>query len=317
MSSTYRNRFSSFAGTSAENQTSYDRYLQKKQSAINSNKTSIASAKELATQHLTGEFIKGASVEGAVRLLKPTVKAGLDYLDRGGVKGGARLSNWVDRKMGVSKFQPREGAGIDNKPNTGVEGLEDADVPTVRTGGDYSVIDNYEAPESNGLVDSANSVPTRDVVRPQARMGETKEDTGDMGVEMGDNPSASSAARSVRDARPELDGLGDEVATESADAGASTAIDEGATVGLETAGAALDATGVGAVIGVPLQIAGAVLEGGAIYEAGKSIVDWFKQDAVGKMASIPKSFSTLTSSGLGATPTMDTTMDAPSGGGSW
>ncbi len=327
MSSTYRNRFSSFAGTSAENQTSYDRFLSKKQDAINSNKSSIASAKELATQHLTGEFIKGASVEGAVRLLKPQLTKGLDYLDRGGVKGGARLSNWVDRKMGMNKFQPRAGEGVDGTTPSGVEGLEGEDLPTVRRGGDYTVQEEYDpamsqAPEGNGATDVANSQPDNvERVRPRARMGETKEDIGNEGTEMTDNPSASSAARNA-DATTE--GLGDEVATEGADAGASVAAEEGAAAGLETAGTALDATGVGAVIGVPLQIAGAVLEGGAIYEAGKSIVDWFEQDILGNkpklnvpQIKVPNRFSTLTSAGLGATPTMDTTMDAPSGGGSW
>ena len=332
MSSSYRNRFSSYAETTAENGSSYDNYLAKKTSAVNSNVASVSAAKALATSHLTGEFIKGAGVEGAVRLLKPSLKSGLDYLDRGGVKGGARMSSWVDRKMGMGKFQPRAGKGVDGAKPSGVEGVEAEDLPTVRKGGDYSIKEEYDPaygdsvePEGNGATDVANSTPGRGVARPTTSNtgGETKGDDTE-GMEMGDNPTATSAARKVRSARPENDGLGAEEATEGAEDVGMDAGEEAGVGALETAGTALDATGVGAVIGVPLQLAGMVLEGGAIYEAGKSIVDWFENDVLGNKAKInptlqkiPQGFSTLTSSGLGATPTQDTTMDAPSGGGSW
>ena len=106
--------------------------------------------------------------------------------------------------------------------------------------------------------------------------------------------------------------------------GGATAVDEGVGAGLEGAGTALDATGVGAIIGVPLQVAGAVLEGGALYEAGKGIVDWVEQlfgkkpDAPSvKKVSIPKPPPTLAQRGMLITPTMDTLDTQPSFAGGW
>mgnify|MGYP003644816667 CR=1 FL=1 len=93
--------------------------------------------------------------------------------------------------------------------------------------------------------------------------------------------------------------------------------DEAETTADETAGTLLDATGIGAVIGVPLQIAGAVLEGGALFEAGKSVVDWFEQDILGQKPDIKKIATpvaglSIAQKGLTATPIFDSSMDAPS-----
>jgi len=91
---------------------------------------------------------------------------------------------------------------------------------------------------------------------------------------------------------------------------------------LEGAGGLLDATGIGAVIGIPLQIAGSILEGGAIIEAGKSIVDWFESDILGmkpnvKTNKLPNQPQTIAQKGLLLTPTMDTMDTQPSYGGGW
>lgn len=115
------------------------------------------------------------------------------------------------------------------------------------------------------------------------------------------------------------DALGD-----LAETGADEGIEEGVGAGLEGAGTALDATGIGAVVGVPLQIAGAVLEGGALYEAGKGVVDWVEQlfgkkpDAPSvKTVKIPKAPPTLAQRGMLITPTMDTLDTQPSFAGGW
>lgn len=127
---------------------------------------------------------------------------------------------------------------------------------------------------------------------------ETKEGDGDEGLEAGEE--------------------------ELADTGATEGIEEGVGAGLEGVGAGLDATGVGAIVGVPLQVAGAVLEGGALYEAGKGIVDWVEQlfgkkpdvPDVKKVA-MPTQMPTLAQKGMLITPTMDTLDTQPSFAGGW
>ena len=117
---------------------------------------------------------------------------------------------------------------------------------------------------------------------------------------------------------------GEDALADAGEGAGETAVDEGVGAGLEGAGTALDATGVGAIIGVPLQVAGAVLEGGALYEAGKGIVDWVEQlfgkkpDAPSvKKVSIPKPPPTLAQRGMLITPTMDTLDTQPSFAGGW
>ena len=81
---------------------------------------------------------------------------------------------------------------------------------------------------------------------------------------------------------------------------------------------------MGAIVGVPLQVAGAVLEGGALYEAGKGIVDWVEQlfgkkpdvPDVKKVA-MPTQMPTLAQKGMLITPTMDTLDTQPSFAGGW
>jgi hypothetical protein len=137
------------------------------------------------------------------------------------------------------------------------------------------------------------------------------EESGNYGAEEPEEPS--SALEGGEDATDALAGAGED-----------EAIDEGVGAGLEGAGTALDATGVGAVIGVPLQVAGAVLEGGALYEAGKGIVDWVEQlfgkkpDAPSvKTLALPKAPPSLAQRGMLLTPTMDTLDTQPSYSGGW
>jgi len=122
---------------------------------------------------------------------------------------------------------------------------------------------------------------------------------------------------------------GDLGADEGAEVGEGVAEDVGEGVGeealvggMEAGGAALDATGVGALIGIPLQIAGAVLEGGALYEAGKSVVDWFEEDILGdkpkvKTIAPPVKGRSIAQSGLVAAPVFDSSMDMPSSSASF
>ena len=121
----------------------------------------------------------------------------------------------------------------------------------------------------------------------------------------------STAGDADADALADLGETGAEEGGESAVAG-----------GLEGAGTALDATGIGAVIGVPLQIAGAVLEGGAIVEAAKGVWDWFDDDILGNhpkppTLAMPKATPTLAQRGYLVTPDMSSLDEQTSYGGSF
>lgn len=141
---------------------------------------------------------------------------------------------------------------------------------------------------------------------------EPLEDTAD-GLEGDAGDLADGARSALTDA---TEGVSDALS------GAAEAGSEALAGGLEAAGTALDTTGVGAIVGIPLQVAGAVLEGGALYEAGKSVVDWFEQDILGMkppapQIKIPKMPPSIAQRGLLLTPNLDT-LDTQTGyGGSF
>jgi len=142
---------------------------------------------------------------------------------------------------------------------------------------------------------------------------EPLEDTAE-GMEGDAGDLADGARTALGDAGDALGGLAEGAATEGADTAAAA--------GLEAAGTALDATGVGAIVGIPLQIAGAVLEGGALYEAGKSVVDWFEQDILQMKPpvpsmKIPKMPPSIAQRGLLLTPNLDTVDTQTGYGGSF
>jgi len=159
---------------------------------------------------------------------------------------------------------------------------------------------------------------------PPSRPQQTQEDTGveeskqeEPETSVGENEGTmvDMPKKSIGDEGEGDEGgdLAGDAAGDVAEEGADTAV----SAGLETAGTVLDATGVGALIGVPLQIAGAVLEGGAVYEMGKSVVDWFETDILGDapaapQVSMPTKGKTLSQSGLTAAPIYDSSMDMPS-----
>ena len=153
------------------------------------------------------------------------------------------------------------------------------DVPRTETGDiDFERVDN----QMGMLQEDARSRRMNQQPEEKQDVGEeTKEGDEDEGYE-GDD-----AADEGADDAADLGGdAGDDALTTLGSGAAEEGAEEGLSAGLEGAGTALDATGYGAIIGVPLQIAGAVLEGGAIYQAGKSIVDWFERDVLGEKPKI-------------------------------
>tara|TARA_R110002012_G_scaffold322066_1_gene554452 strand:- start:4248 stop:5288 length:1041 start_codon:yes stop_codon:yes gene_type:complete len=345
--SSYQNRLQAYSGSIGENNNRLDNYLAKKEGVVATNKNLVNEAKSQLQQHLTGEFIKGAGFEGAIRAGKPMLEKGLSWVDK---KTG--LSNKVDdvvnKRLGTRFGQKSRVGETSEAPKRSAIEAGDEDAPSVRTidtqpgSGRSRMIDDYENPDSipgetkmSAPVDSESSFSRPSVrsnqIQPVDDMPESKvsvrsnqvqptDSTQETKTSEGETKTSEGADETTAD-------LGE--GTESTIAeGAETATAEGAEQatagGLEGAGALLDSTGVGAIVGVPLQIAGLALEGAGIYEAGKTIVDWFKEDILGDKPAIhpnlmktPRAVSTLGGIGAQATPTYDSTMDMPTGAGSW
>lgn len=175
-------------------------------------------------------------------------------------------------------------------------------------------MEDVDAPEPAGQVRSPTDpqgVRGTDGVAPEddggsspSNMGETKEsDVGDETKE-GD--------------------LGDDVGGDvggdlAADAGEEGAL-QGAVGADEAVGTALDATGVGAVLGIPMQILGGLAELFGGYEAAKGVGEWFNEDVLGNHPKVPQmalpKAPTIDNANL-AIPSFDSVQDAPSSQSSW
>ena len=104
----------------------------------------------------------------------------------------------------------------------------------------------------------------------------------------------------------------------------TSGVDDAIGDGLEGIGAALDATGVLAPLGVLAQVAGGALELGGIYQMGEGLANWWDTTILGDKPKVdftakkaPVAPQTLATRGLMAAPTMDSNFDIPSTAGGW
>ncbi len=233
----------------------------------------------------------------------------------GGGSGGAEGGEGFEADGSATSGAVEDPANVDEADMSFDDFMNQFEVPRTSTGdidfdraGEQTQMSMEDARGQQLRSNAPERTPSS---APEETGNESKEDVGDETKE--DDGGAGE----------DLD-EGEDALADAGEGAGEGAIDEGVGAGLEGAGTALDATGIGAVVGVPLQIAGAVLEGGAIYEAGKGIVDWVEQlfgkkpDApqVSKV-SIPKAPPTLAQKGMLITPTMDTTDTQPSFAGGW
>ena len=218
------------------------------------------------------------------------------------------------------EVQPEEDLGDDAAPEKSFDDFMNqfTDVPRTETGDiDFERVDNqFGMRQADAESRRMNQSPEeKQDVGEETKEGDEEEDAGNEGEDDLGDDLGGDAGDAGETALTDLGG-------DAAETALTTTADTGLATGLEGAGTALDATGYGAIIGVPLQIAGAVLEGGAIYQAGKSIVDWFERDILGekpkiKTNPIPAAPITLAEKGLMLTPSMDTLDTQPSYAGGW
>lgn len=146
---------------------------------------------------------------------------------------------------------------------------------------------------------------TKQVKAENAKIDKTNKDDGADDEDADEDPDVNPEADAGEDAG---DLAGDEIAGDS----------------MEGVGAGLDATGVGAIVGVPLQIAGAITDLVGVVEAGKSFGDWFNEDVLGnkppvkaQQIKLPNAPSTLASQGFQATPSYSSAVEVGGGAGGW
>lgn len=172
-------------------------------------------------------------------------------------------------------------------------------------------MEDVDAPEPAGQVKSPTDpqgVRGTDGVAPEDDGGSSPSDMGGETKEgdVGDETKEGDLG----------DDLGADLGGDAADEGAL----QGAVAADEGIGTALDATGVGAIIGVPMQILGGLAELFGGYEAAKGVGEWFNEDVLGNHPKVPQmklpSAPTIDNANL-AIPSFDSVQDAPTSQSSW
>ena len=336
----YQAAQSGFAGAAEEMNENAAAFRGKKANIIATNKSLVQQARSATDLNA----LKGIGEEAAVRAFKTYGGKALGAIDKkvfsGNISKDTEAFKSKLEAKGKSLYQSAKnkltgkGDDVEDDGETGTEmtgGETDVvggETPSTGTFGDgetagtgevedvgempswSEMTDAQRETELFGRTDDTQSVQAgQDKVEPKSQSqepGETKEDMGDE-PETKEGDMADDAA----------DDVAEDAGEDVAEGAGEGAVDEGVAAGLEGAGTALDATGIGAIVGVPLQIAGAVLEGGALYEAGKSLVDWFETDILGEkpkapQVAVPTKMPSLAQKGLVATPIYDSSMDMPS-----
>ena len=253
-------------------------------------------------------------------------KVGKKFVD--GIKGKAQaLKNSAKSKMNQGK--DGEGEGEDSTaPGESSEMGDMSDAPTSRANAPEPQEDNPDFETSDPIPADEVSIDGPSTYNSRALPGEGEDESADniLGDSGSSRPTANESefnaeGSGVKDVGQDLGDVGGDVGDMAAQ-GVGDAVKSAIGDGLEGLGAALDATGIGAPLGAIAGVVGGVLEGGALWEAGKGVADWFEQDILGEKPDVvktklPTKPPSLAQIGLVATPIEDTSMDLPSSSASF
>ena len=291
--------------------------------------------KSLRARDIESSFKSDGTLEDTARQVGKRVGKGVSNFASNKAE---QFTDFLDKQKALNEERRTIGQADDFvKARTG-GGVEDA----IGKGGNRSVFDSVDLDDEPSSVATRSVNPEAEPSKPTPNETEGESigmktepqeanavgDRASGAVEEGEN-SVKSAINSVAEGGEDIvnaasQGAGS-IGAVAGDVGTDL-VEKGAeSAGLEGAGAVLDATGIGAIVGVPLQIAGAVLDGGLIYEAGKSVVDWFEEDVLGHKPQIPKNQLvqtptrplTLADKGLAIVPNVDTLDTQVSYSGGW
>ena len=272
-------------------------------------KSAVSSYKKLAEGKTTNEFLSALTREGSA--------AGIRYLKQQLTKTDAAVKLTGKLGQGVGKIDKFLGKGEGKLQTAG----KDIGNLGRRLAGKAEQAGGTEATELTGEAEQT------------LNFGEADGELVGTGAEQTAATLTGDAVEGVETAGADIASAGVDAA-ETAGAAVETALTSGASVAGDVAGGALetlgavtegagdvlDATGVGAILGVGLNIAGAAEGIYGAYEGGKGIYDFVKDDILGKgveaaKESVAKVQSAITNVGNSiAIPTFDTAMNIHSSG---
>jgi len=340
----YQNQMGAFENSVEQSKSQLNNFTNRRDEIVGDNKKLLSSAKALQSSDLIQGVVSNMSGVVSMKGLKTVGSKGLSWVDKklgGKIARDTKGFKNIVKKKGEKLLKKTVSKVADKVKGVGDEADEGVELQDV-------------SPESQTETTAVENVGE------QAEEGDGKtyyeeEDAGDFKeVSFGKKPTEDFAEGADEDVSNESkfenetktvdaenagidktnkdDGADDEDADEEAgEAGEEAGEDVGEEAGdeiagdtLEGVGAGLDATGVGAIVGVPLEIAGAITDIVGVVEAGKSFGDWFNEDVLGNKPpvkaqhiALPTAPSTLASRGFQATPSYSSAVEVGGGAGGW
>jgi len=352
----YQSAVGAFESATSQSRGTLQAYKKSASDVLAENKNLVSGAKAIAQNKVVADLVGGMSFESAIRLAKPNVKKALSWADS---KTGGRVSkdtrmvkDMLKKKTGFDKFEKKVTDKVEevkDKAKKSIKKVLKKVSDKVQGKGQESKGDDEGGKEDDDVEEDEELPDIGDIEPPKmVNMGqdtsppEEAVDQRSDGVEMEDfNKDAAQDSKEAENyasetkedtiKNSEIDAENKETGADEEDDDAKDDADETTVVEeedagdtLEGLGGAADATGIGAIVGIPLEIAGGVLELAGAIQAGDGIVNWFKQDILGdkpalKVPKIPMPTrpKTLVSQGFQATPMYSSTFDRPHGSGSW
>ena len=284
----------------------------------------------------------GAKVGGKLYSYKLGERGSLEDWDK---EMGKRLTKFAKRKIGMGGdadevAESGEGVEMTGNPtaSTVQENIPEAEEPASEFGstaedlttaednpGTFEdFMEQFDVPrQPNGDIDFDRANEQLNMgeedMRGQRMRSEANRESGEREQMGNEDRDAGAEDEGAEDAGEDVaEDIGEDVGEDAAEEGAASGIG----AGIEAAGAALDATGVLAPVGLAMNAIGAVVEGGVLVKGFEDAVDWFKQDILGEkpkapQITIPKAPPTLAEKGLLIQPSFDTAQDLPSTAGGW
>ena len=357
----YQNQMGAFENSVEQSKSQLNNFTNRREEIVGDNKKLLSSAKALQSSDLIQNVVSNMSGLVGMKALKTMGGKGVTWLDKklGGkiAKDTEGFKNIVKKKgekllkKAVGKVADKvKGEGGGDEADEGVE-LQDVSpesqvensvkTTTVEDTGEMGTSEMKESGEATEEGEEKTYYEEEDAgdFKEVSRETKSNEEFGEGADE--DVSNESKFENETKEVDAENDGIdkaneddgaddddeddgedaGEDVAE---DAGEDVAVDEGVGDTLEGVGTAADATGIGAIIGVPLQIAGAITDIVGIVEAGKSFGDWFNEDVLGNKPpvkaqniALPTAPSTLASKGFQATPSYSSAVEVGGGAGGW
>lgn len=231
--------------------------------------------------------------------------ANLGRGDEEGLGGDQEMSRMEDVGGRAGATTGEESQAAEDYARDGLRGEPMSQEDLDRVGDRYGMRqEDFDAPERPGQVRRRGNYDERNPTEPE---GGESTGMGDAGVE---GEGAGETA---------LTTAGETAAETGADVGGSAAA-EGIGDALIAGGTAADATGIGAIIGVPAQILGGLVELFGGYETAKGIGEWFDQDVLGhhpQVNKVPLPKAPQVDNANLAIPSFDSVQDAPTSAGGW